>query len=555
MSLTSMFIRDFAIVRRLELELQSGFTVLTGETGAGKSILIDALVLALGGRGEADAIRAGADSAEVLAGFQVVDAHDATNWLKENELGEDECIVRRLVYRNKPTKAYINGRPVTVQMLRDLGEKLVDIHGQHEHQSLVRRDAQRAILDEYAGIGESVREIGRIFRELRQTESRLQAVTRESGDRTARIDLLRYQIDELHKLAPGDGEYRELEQEHARLAHASDLIEGLRSVADQLYDAEDNALSDRLGNCVNTLEALVTFDPALTEIGTLLNDALINIEEAAAAVRRRLDNVELDPQRLEWVQRRIGVFLDFARKHRCQPDELPPALSALEQELSDIDNAEENVGALTRHRDALRRDYDKQASVLHRARSDTAKRLARAVTEEMQGLGLTGGEFSISVDTESSEPTAHGYDRIEFLVSANPGQPLKPLARVASGGELSRISLAVQVIAAGKGSVPTLIFDEVDAGIGGGTAEIVGLKLRALGAARQVLCVTHLPQVASQGNHHLLVEKQSDDGVFATARPLDAKQRVQEIARMLGGVRITRQTLAHAEDMLERVTN
>lgn len=554
MALSSLFIRDFAIVRRIELALEPGLTVLTGETGAGKSILIDALAMALGNRAESDAIRSGADSAEILAGFDLDAGSPAAEWLAENEFDTGECIVRRLIYRNKPSKAFINGRPVTVQMLGDLGDLLVDVHGQHEHQSLLRREAQRQVLDAYAGASAGVAELGRRFREYKQLHDRLVSLGRESGDRDARVDLLKYQINELQTLAPGDGEFRELEQEYSRLAHANDLIDGLRFCAVALYDDDDNAATQVLTQCLQRLDALAEFEPRLSEVNTMLNEARINIEEAVAQLHRHLDEVELDPQRLQSVQQRIAAMLDLARKHRCEAEQLPAVLIRMQQELDDLEHADTNLERLEEQLAGLRETYDSLADSVSKKRVAGAKKLANEVSAHMQELGMAGGKFSVSLQPlPRDEATAFGYDRVEFLVSANPGQEPKPLTKVASGGELSRISLAIQVVTAGMGSVPTLIFDEVDVGIGGGVAEIVGQKLRALARTRQVLCITHLAQVAVQGHQHLQVQKQDDAGVHVAIQALDDMQRVQEVARMLGGLEITDQTLAHAEDMLERV--
>ena len=554
MALASLFIRDFAIVRRIELSLEPGLSVLTGETGAGKSILIDALAVALGSRAESDAIRTGADSAEILAGFDLEADSQAWRWLADNELDADECIVRRLIYRGKPSKAFINGRPVTAQTLKELGELLVDIHGQHEHQSLLRRDAQRQILDAYAGASGDVSELAHCFRDHKQLLNRLQALSEESGDRGARIDLLKYQINEMETLAPRDGEFRELDQEYTRLAHANDLIDGIRHSAEVLYDNEDGAVSEVLAQCLQRLETLTEFEPRLSEVNTMLNDARINIDEAVTLLRRQLDAVELDPQRLEGVQQRIATMLDLARKHRCEAEDLPRVLRALQQELEDVEHADTNLEQLQSQLARLRGQYETLAAAISTRRAAAAEKLSREVTANMQELGMARGEFVVSVDDlPGKEPTAFGYDRVEFMVSANPGQESKPLGKVASGGELSRISLAIQVVTAGAGGVPTLIFDEVDVGIGGGVAEIVGQKLRTLASARQVLCITHLAQVAVQGHQHLRVQKKDDAGLDVAIQPLDSGQRIQEVARMLGGIEITDQTLAHAEDMLERV--
>ena len=554
MPLNTLFVRDFALVRRLDLELTTGLTVLTGETGAGKSILVDALALALGARGETDAIRHGADNAEVLAGFDLDPAADAAAWLREQELLDgDTCITRRIIYRDKPTKAFINGRPVTVQILKGLGDLLVDIHGQHEHQSLLRRESQRQVLDDYAGIHSELTELEQVYESYQRLRTRYASLSQESDDRTARIDLLRYQKDELEQLGLTPGEYRELEQEHSRLAHASELTEGMQYAVQALYEADDNAVNHLIAECIRRLDALAAYAPDINEESSLLNDALMLVEEAAGQLNHKLGRVELDPKRLTWVEQRIKTLLDLARKHACTPDRLGEVLAGMVAELSDLEDADTNLEQLEQQITQTRERYRELAGTVSAARADAGERLSAAVSEQMQGLGMQGGRFNIDVATEEGEPTRYGFDRVEFRVSANPGQPAKPMTKVASGGELSRISLAIQVVIAAVGRVPSLIFDEVDVGIGGGVAEIVGQKLRALGDSRQVLCITHLPQVAAQGGSHLRVHKQEDQGVFVAISHLDPALRIDEVARMLGGVDITEQTRAHAEDMLSRV--
>ena len=555
MPLSTLFVRDFALVRRLDLELTPGLTVLTGETGAGKSILVDALALALGARGETDSIRHGADNAEVLAGFDLDASEDAMAWLREQELLDgDTCITRRIIYRDKPTKAFINGRPVTVQTLKELGNALVDIHGQHEHQSLLRRESQRQILDDYAGIHAELLELEQTYATYQRLRSRHRALSQESDDRLARIDLLRYQTDELEKLELSPGEYRDLEQEHGRLAHASDLTEGMQYAVQTLYEADENAVNQLLARCIQRLDALVEYAPDISEETALLNDALVLVEETAGQLNHKLGGVELDPKRLTWVEQRIKIVLDLARKHACEPDRLGEILTDMATELSDLEDADTNLEQLEQRITQTEEQYQETARAVSAARAEAAQRLGSAVSEQMQGLGMQGGQFNRDVATDPGEPTHYGFDRVEFQVSANPGQPVKPLTKVASGGELSRISLAIQVVIAAVGRVPSLIFDEVDVGIGGGVAEIVGQKLRALADSRQVLCITHLPQVAAQGSSHLRVHKQEDEGVFIAISRLDPALRIDEVARMLGGVDITEQTRAHAEDMLSRVS-
>lgn len=553
MALISLFVRDFAIVRRLELELAPALTVLTGETGAGKSILIDALALGLGARADGGTIKHGADSAEILASFEVLPGDDAAGWLEERELSDgDVCITRRIIYRDKPTRAYINGRPVTVQMLKDLGIQLVDIHGQHEHQSLMRRETQRQVLDEYAGIMEKVQKLSALYDRHLELRTRYDNLSQAAGDRAAREGMLRYQIDELEMLDLSENDYGELEIEHRRLAHANELIEGMHHVVQTLYEAEDASAGNLLARCIQRLDALVQFAPDIEDIRTMLGDAMVQVEEAGIQLNQKLTTLELDPQRLQWVEQRIQVMLDLARKHRCDASALACRLQELQTELSELGRSDASLGELEALISETREEYRDVADDVSACRQDAAGTLSSAVTDNMQELGMAGGRFKVHTGSLGDEFTRYGIDRVEYQVSANSGQPLRPLGKVASGGELSRISLALQVVIAVVGRIPTLVFDEVDVGIGGGVAEVVGRKLRLLGQSRQVLCITHLPQVASQGTSHLQIGKKDEDGIFVEVRPLEGPAREDEIARMLGGIKITDKTRAHAKDMLTR---
>jgi len=553
MALVSLYVRDFAIIRRNDLELDPGLTVVTGETGAGKSIMIDALDLVLGARGDSNVIRHGADNAEVLAAFQPQQEDDAAQWLAAHELEDDGgCVLRRIIYRDKPTRAFINDRPVTVQTLRELGDLLVDIHGQHEHQSLLKKDVQRRILDDYAGATDDVERLGALYDEYRSLSERLDSLSRQAGDRESQLDLYRYQLEELERLDLKENEYLELEQEHDRLAHASELLEGMRFAAEALYDADDTAVNDVLARAIHKMESLAEYEPSLSEVLSMLYNARVEIEEAAGELHHLLDRTELDPQRLTWLAERIGAVTDLARKHHCEPDELIGVAEQLRQWVADLEDTDTNLASLRKRIDRTRAHYDKLAQSVSSARGDAASALAETVTTHMQELGMEGGVFSVDVDAAHGEPTRFGYDRVEFAVAVNPGTPARPLNKVASGGELSRISLAIQVVIARLGRVPTLVFDEVDVGIGGRVAEIVGQQLRTIGGARQVLCITHLPQVAAQGHQHMHVVKQDGQPVQVEVQQLGAEEQVEEIARMLGGIEITEQTRAHARDMLER---
>lgn len=553
MSLSSLYLRDFAIVRKIDLEFDAGLTVVTGETGAGKSIMIDALDLVLGARGDSGVIRHGCDSAEVLAGFELQPGGDAASWLSEHEL-EDEsgCVLRRIVYRDKATKAFVNDRPVTVQTLRELGDLLVDIHGQHEHQSLLKKDVQRRVLDDYAGHTGQVDKLAALYEEYQSLRQRLESMSRGAADRQTELDLYRYQLEELEGLELKENEYLELEQEHDRLAHASELLDGMQFASEALYDADDNSVTHVLARTGHRLENLVDYEPRLSEVQAMLNNALVEIEEAAGQLHHLLDRTELDPQRLSWLEERIGAIVDLSRKHRCEPDALVSVAGELRTRVEDLENTDTNLDAIQARIDETRRAYDELARTVSEQRRAGAAALGKAVTALMQRLGMRGGTFSAGIEHRADEPTRYGYDRVEFNVAANEGVPARPMTRVASGGELSRISLALQVVIARLGRVPTLIFDEVDVGIGGRVAEIVGQQLHTLGGSRQVICITHLPQVAAQGRHHLHVIKHDGQPVQVEVARLEDEERVAEIARMLGGIEITEQSLAHAREMLDR---
>jgi DNA repair protein RecN (Recombination protein N) len=555
--LSHLYIRDFTIVHELELTFGPGFTALTGETGAGKSILVDALALALGERADSTVIRHGCTRAEIVAGFALRPDQDAARWLNGHELFADqECVLRRLIDADKPSRGFINGRPVPIQMLRELGQYLVDIHGQHEHQSMLRRDGQRQILDDYAGLGEALAQLGLHYSELTALTSRLQALQRQSTDRDARIDLLRYQVQELQALSVSAEELVQLEEEHSRLANGAELLEGLQETAQALYDDEQAAVAPVLARALTRLEQLARYDGRLVELTALLREAGIQIDEAASRLHQYLDTLELDPQRLQTVEQRLASVHDLARKHKTRAEELPQVLERLANELHDLEEGDLNIERLQQGVETERRRYLELAQQISTARRQAAPKLGKSVTAQMQQLGMPGGGFAIQLEPlADDELSATGLERVEFLVSANPGQPLRALTKIASGGELSRISLALQVAAAQVARIPTLVFDEVDVGIGGRVAEIVGQQLRRLGASREVLCITHLAQVAALGDQHLQVSKTSTgESISTSVRALTGRERIDEIARMIGGIKISKKTLAHAQDMLARAT-
>ena len=553
--LTHIHIWNFAIVEKLDVEFDKGLTVLTGETGAGKSILLDALGLALGDRAETHVIRHGADKAEISVSFSTQDATHAENWLKEHEMhSENECIIRRTISATGPSKAFINGIPATIAQLRELGEMLVDLHGQHEHQSLLNKDVQRELLDNYAGHTELLHDVAQTYRHWQQLEHEFRQLNQAGRDREQRVELLRHQVNELQSLGLQPNEFVQLERDHKRLANAKQFIQIIQQSLDYLSDNEQSAVENILGQCQVDLQHLTQMDSSLQGTTELINNALIQIQEASAELRRYVDSLDLDPQRLTEIEQRLSETLQLARKHRISPDDLVTLLPQLQTELDRIEHADMHLDKLQAQIQQAKTAYLAQAGKLSKSRTKTAKQLSEKITDGMQGLSLQGGKFAAALEALTEDRcTATGCEQIEFLVSANPGQPLRALNKVASGGELSRISLAIQVITAQAARIPTLIFDEVDVGIGGRVAEIVGLQLRALGVHRQVICVTHLPQVAALGHQHLQVSKQVGKNSTSTAiTQLDNKHRVDEIARMLGGIQITDQTRSHAKEMIER---
>ena len=550
--LTHIAIQDLVIVSRLELELASGMTALTGETGAGKSILIDALGLALGEKADAGMIRGGCERAEVTAAFDLGHCSEARDWLAEQALDDrDDCVIRRVLVREGRARAFINGRSASGAQLRDLGDLLVDIHGQHAHQSLLRPAAQCTLLDAYGGQQRRAAEVAELHRRWRELDTRLRALTAARQQRAERMDLLRFQVQELGDLSLGEGELDALDAEQRRLANLGSLQGITAALVERLYDG-DGALRDQLGHAGSELASLADIDPRLKETRELVDSATVQVEEAASNLRQYLDDLDMDPGRLAEVEERLGRIHDLARKFRVLPEQLLATLAEREKELHALEQDDQAAGTLEADRDAAFKALLDAGRALSEARRAAAERLGETVTASMQELGMAGGHFAVGLERlADAEVNANGLDSIAFQVSANPGQPLQPLAKVASGGELSRISLAIQVATAELGRIPTLVFDEVDVGIGGGVAEIVGRLLRRLGEARQVLCVTHLPQVAAQAHAQLRVQKQAIDGqTYTEIAPLGEDTRVDEIARMLGGTEITATTRAHAAEML-----
>ncbi len=541
-------VRDFVIVDALELAFEPGFTVLTGETGAGKSILIDALALALGERGEAGVVRQGMKQADIGAEFDSPES--LVRWLAEQGLEGDEgrCLLRRVIDGNGRSRAFINGRLVTLAQLREAGEFLIDIHGQHAHLSLVRADAQRDLLDAHAGLGGDARDVAAAFAHWKHLRDALAQAASNAKQLAEERDRVAWQVDELHKIAPLDGEWDEVQREQTRLSHAASLLEGTQGAVDALAEADD-ALTGKLGAVLSRLEALADYDPSLRNVIETLKPAQIGMQEAARELSQYLRHTELDPERLARTGARVEALHGAGRKYRVAPGDLPAELARLRARLAEL-QLSADIEALEREAAAAREAYLKPAGVLGTKRVRAAKKLGAQVTAAMQDLALAGGRFEVALQA-LDEGAAHGLERVEFLIAGHAGVEPRPLARVASGGELSRMGLAIQVIASRAARVPTLIFDEVDAGIGGAVAETIGKMLKALGGERQVLCVTHLAQVASQGDTHWRVAKRAAEGsVVSTVAILGKAERVEEVARMLGGAEITPTTRKAAREML-----
>ena len=551
--LKHLYIRNFAIIDHLELDFDAGMTALTGETGAGKSILLGALSLVLGDRADNDSIKQGSDFAEIVAEFDISKLDNVNSWLVSNELNTDnECILRRRISKDGRSRAYINSTPVNLQIIRELAEMLIDIHGQHEHQSIMKSIVQRQLLDDYANHSPLLESVSNTFVELKLVEEQLQHLQQTSNEQNDRLDLLRFQTQELDALALEDGEYQKLESMHKRMANAEKLHSTVQAAIHTLSEDETANVQSSLSHTINSLADVSEIDENLSPVSSMLQEALIQVDESVSHLQNYIDDIDLDPSQLAKTEQRIRDILDMARKHRVEPENLPQLFESLQKELDDIDHVDERLEELAIQHRQLEEKYHAACDKLSKSRIKAAKQLDRHISKSMQTLGMNGGQFEVNIQS-STKPSAHGTDQIEFTVTANAGQACKPLARVASGGELARISLAIQMIIANNSKIPTLIFDEVDSGVGGGIAEIVGQHLRALGSTNQVLCITHLPQVASQAHNHLRVEKQTkNEQTTSQVVSLDDEQRRQEIARMLSGVEITEQSLAHADEMIER---
>ncbi len=551
--LTHLQIRDFAIIDLVDLEVRAGLTVLTGETGAGKSIIVDALALLAGGKGGAEVVRAGTERAELSATFDISKGGEALReMLKEQSVdADDELTVRRVIAADGRSRGYLNGVSVPLQLLRDVGALIVDIHGQHEFQSLTRPSAQRELLDDFGNnleLADKVREAHRLWVALINRTAELEGKAR---DRDSRIEMLRYQVGELKALDLKDDEFAQLAEERTRHSNRGRLAEAAQAAVGLLYDSDEGNAHATASRALAGIKTLSSVDPRLAKVIPMVDEATIQIREAARELSRYLESLDIDPARQEEVERRLAAIEELSRKHRVPAAELPARAAVLERELAELDSADNNLAALKKQQAEALEVYRKLATQLSLGRQSAAKALSKDISNRMQVLGMAGGRFLIDVSPQGGEPAAHGLDAVEFRVTANQGQPLRPLAKVASGGELARLSLAVQVACSAK-DARCMVFDEVDSGVGGAVAEIVGRELKALGFSGQVLCVTHLPQVASQGHHHLRVAKLTDGKTTRTTiSELTMDERTEELARMLGGMEVTGKAREHAREMLQ----
>ncbi|KJG23714.1 DNA repair protein RecN [Photobacterium angustum] len=551
--LAHMTISNFAIVKTLQFELKPGMTTITGETGAGKSIAIDALGLCLGDRAEATMVRPNEDKAEISAAFLLANNQAARRWLEDNDLMDgEECILRRVITKEGRSRGFINGSPVPASQQKALGQLLINIHGQHAHQQLMRPEYQQHMLDQYAGHHSLLDKTRETYQRWRQAHNELKRLTQSREENEAQKQLLQYQVKELDELALGEEEFNEIEEEHKRLSNSGELAVASQTALSMLYDNDDGNALQLLQMASQQVCNLGEYDNNLNVIPQMLEEAIIQVQEASQELRSYLDNLDMDPHRLIYLEERLAKIMSMARKHYVMPNELYQKHQELLKELDNLDCSDERLEEMAENVETLRQKCLLAAEKLSKSRQRYAKELDQKISESMHTLSMEHGKFSINIASDPERMLSPiGYDSISFLVSTNPGQPLQPLGKVASGGELSRISLAIQVITAQKVETPSLIFDEVDVGISGPTAAIVGKMLRTLGESTQVMCVTHLPQVAGCGHQQMFVAKRTSEGQTETnMRPLTEEDRIAELARLLGGSEITERTLANAKELL-----
>ncbi|MFK8016800.1 MAG: DNA repair protein RecN [Gammaproteobacteria bacterium] len=550
--LLDLNIQNFTIAEDLSLEFKAGMTVLTGETGAGKSLLVDALGLVLGDRADASTVRNGCDRAQISAMFDLSTRDDVQNWLAEQDLNDaqSECHLRRIIQATGRSKAFINGQSVALATLKNLGSRLMDIHGQHEHQSLTRPRAQRVLLDRYAGLDKPLSAVHEAYDAWYRLDQTYRTLSDANAQRNERLDLLRFQVQELNDLNLTADEYKTLADDQRRISHLAGLAEGVRVASDALGESDDSVQA-RLGSARRALAPLLSVDAQLEEVSQMLDEAQIQIDEADVFLRRYGADLNMDPAEHQRVEQRLDLLTDVARKHRIAPGQLHDKLTELNDKLDDLDNADDRLKGLAVELADAEQSYRRCAAALTRKRKTAARKLSGAVGKVIASLGMPDAVFSVDVDPRDAPGFGRdGDDQVSFQIAANPGQPAGPLAKVASGGELSRVSLAISVVTAKTGERRCMVFDEVDAGIGGAVAQVVGDQLRRLSDDAQVLCVTHHAQVASQAHQHWQVSKAASDGTTRSqVVDLAEKARIEELARMLGGAKITKRSRDHAAEM------
>ena len=550
--LNHLSIRNFAVVKTLDLDLEQGMTAITGETGAGKSIAIDALSLCLGARADANMVRPGEDKAEIIATFSVQHS-EARTWLQQRELdNDDECIIRRLISSEGRSRAFINGVPAPLQQLKELGHYLISIHGQHAHQQLLKPEVQRQLLDDYAQHSPSLIKVADSYQELRHKQKSLLQLQQSQQQREARKQLLAYQVEELDEFALEESEFQQLEAEHKRLSNSQVLLEQSQLSFHQLYEADEfNALAAIQTSC-DRLQELQDSDPSLAPIVAILNEAAIQVDEAAQQIRDYVDALEIDPMRMQQVEARYSLAMDLSRKHQVQPEQLYQHHQQLSAEYRELQQDQDMLVELEQELQLLQQKYLDTALKLSNSRKKAAVKLAKEIQQHIRSMNMQHAQLSIAVEfQDDAAPSAFGLDNIQFLIATNAGQHADSLDKVVSGGELSRIGLAIQVISSSTQAIPTMIFDEVDVGISGPTASIVGQLLRKLGQQTQVLCVTHLPQVAARAHQQKFVTKFSDNNSTEThIISLSEKERIEELARLLAGDKLTDTAIANAKDLL-----
>ncbi len=553
----SLHIKDYLLIPDIQIDFSDGLTVITGETGAGKSLIVDSIELALGSRADTDVIRNGCDKAEIYVNFEV--HHPAAlQWLKDRDLYEgDECIIRRTIYRNQSSRGYLNGQPATLQVIKELTSIFVELHGQHEHQKLLTPSYQRSVLDGFGGISPLSHKIANLAKKIREHQANLDNLEKRRKHLTEELEIAHYQSETLNSLNPQSGEFSLLKDQLLKATHAEELTKTLQEVSYFLAYQDESNVSDLLTNSIARIERLAQYDESLSPFAVLLDEAKVRVDDVAREIHSISNRSEADPRSIETVNERMTCLQQQARLHQTDADCLPQAADALAEKIHELQSELEDIDSIDSRVSDLLKEYNEIASKVSAVRKQSAQKLSAQVTKQMQSLGMEGGVFSVDLTSlpDDQQFTGYGLESVNFLVSANPGQSAGPLSKVASGGELSRLSLAIQVTAAGLTEVSTLIFDEIDIGIGGKVAERVGNLLRTLGENCQIFCITHLPQVAAKGHHQLNVLKKTGDTANVEIAVLDAQQRISEVARMLGGAKITARTMDHAREMLSESLN